>query len=66
MRPRRPTKAFEENSTSEWEFYIADRLGLTVARMREEMSGDEFTRWVIFHQRKGQRMELASKGAGNG
>jgi hypothetical protein len=39
---------------------------MSVAGLRESMSGDELTRWVIFHQRKAQRMELARKGAGHG
>lgn len=34
---------------------------MTVDRLRQEMSGDEFTRWVIYHQRKAQRQELAAK-----
>jgi len=32
---------------------------MTVARLREEMSGDEWTRWVIYYSRKAQREELA-------
>lgn len=43
----------------EFEFFLADKLGMTVARLREECSGDEFTRWGIYHQRIVQRAELA-------
>lgn len=32
---------------------------MTVARMRVEMSGDEFTYWSTFYARKAQRDELA-------
>jgi hypothetical protein len=39
---------------------------MTVAAMRESMSGDELTRWVVFHQRKAQRLELANRRAGHG
>lgn len=64
MPPRRHTKAFETSPDLEWEFYIADRLGRTVGEMRESMSADEFTRWVVFHQRKAQRHELAVRRSG--
>lgn len=60
MAVKRPTKVFETNPELEFEFYLADRLGMTVARMRDEMSADEFMRWDIFHARKAQRMELAA------
>lgn len=32
---------------------------MTVARLRAEMSGDEYQRWNIYHARKAQRTELA-------
>lgn len=31
---------------------------MTVARLRVEVSGDEFTRWCIYYARKAQREEL--------
>lgn len=34
---------------------------MTVAKLREEMSGDEYTGWWVFYQRKAQRQELESK-----
>lgn len=40
------------------EFYVAEQLGLTVARLRAEMSNDEFVRWAIYFARKGQRREI--------
>ncbi|MEU7817059.1 hypothetical protein [Pseudonocardia sp. NPDC049154] len=42
-------------------FYIADRLGMTVARLEAEMSNAEFVEWQVFHARKAQRRELAEK-----
>jgi hypothetical protein len=37
---------------------------MTVARLRAEMSADEFMRWGVYHARRAQQMELAnSKGA---
>jgi len=32
---------------------------MTVARLRAEMSNDEFVRWGIYYARKAQNMELA-------
>lgn len=40
------------------EFYVAEKLGLTVARLRAEMSNDEFLRWSIFFARKSQRDQV--------
>lgn len=39
---------------------------MTVARLRAEMSNDEFTRWGIYYGRKAQREELAAKTAKGG
>lgn len=44
----------------EFEFYLADRLGRTVAELRT-MSNDEFLLWGMYHSRKAQRQELAMK-----
>ncbi len=33
---------------------------MTVARLRAEMSNDEFVRWSIYYARKAQRQELES------
>lgn len=43
----------------EWEFFIASDLGMTVDELRVRLSQEEFVRWVIYHGRKAQRMELA-------
>ncbi len=40
------------------EFYVAEQLGMTVGKMRAEMSADEFGRWVVYFGRKAQRREL--------
>lgn len=47
----------------EFEFYLATKLGMTVAQLREQMSSDEFTAWRIYYDRHRQRLELASKGS---
>lgn len=47
-----------ESSDLEFEHYLADRLGMTVGRLRREMSAEEFLRWTVYYARKGQRMEM--------
>lgn len=47
----------------EAEFFLADRLGMTVSRLRDEMSNAEFVAWCMYHARKAQRQELAMKKA---
>lgn len=49
---------FEKDHELEMEFYIAEQLGLTMSRLRAEMSNDEFTRWAIYFARKAQRRQL--------
>lgn len=62
---RRPrTKAFEADGALDFEFYLADRLKLTVAQLRHTMSADEFMRWGVWHGRRAQVQQLATgKGA---
>lgn len=50
---------FQENPDLEFEFYLATKLGMTVARIRSEMSSAEFTSWQIYYARIAQREELA-------
>lgn len=52
---------FENTEDLELTYYLADRLGKTVAELEESMSAAEFVRWAIFHARKAQRAELAQK-----
>jgi len=37
---------------------------MTVARLRTEMSNDEFVRWSVYYARRAQARELASKRGG--
>lgn len=59
--PGRRTKAIEENPEIELEFYLADRLGMTVATLRRTMSQHEFVGWYVYLGRKAQIQELATK-----
>ena len=57
-----PTKAayktFETSPETEFEFYLATKLGMTVGMLRESLSNDEFLRWSIYYQRIAQQEQL--------
>lgn len=38
--------------------FLAQKLSMTVARMRAELSNDEFLSWSVYYARNAQRMEL--------
>lgn len=42
----------------EFDFYLAERLGMTVEEMRRQVSAREYLGWSIFYGRKAQRIEL--------
>lgn len=50
-----------ERTELEFEFFLAQKLGMTVARMRAEMPAEEFLGWDVYYRRKAQRDELAMK-----
>jgi hypothetical protein len=50
---------FQDNPEIEFEYLLAQKLGMTVARLRAEMSQGEFLEWGIYYARKAQREELA-------
>lgn len=56
--------ALENDPDLEFEHFLAQKLGMTVARMRAEMDGGEYIRWTRFYARKQQRQELAHKMGG--
>lgn len=59
---RVPPKAryleFEARPDLEFEFFLAQKLGRTVAELRE-LDNEEFMGWAMYYQRKAQREELA-------
>lgn len=62
MPPKEIYLEFENDPELEWEFYIAERLGIgTVAELRRRMGHDEFVRWQVYYGRKAQRQELAAR-----
>lgn len=46
----------------EFEFYLAAKLGMTRARLRDEMTSKEFGEWKVYFGRIEQRRQLASGG----
>lgn len=54
----------ENDPDLEFEFFLADRLHMTVARMREEMTYSELVLWSRYHARVAQAKELEAKKAG--
>jgi len=64
---RVPTKAIylemESNPDLEFDHFLAEKLHMTVDELRTRMSADEYARWIVYYQRKGQRQDLALKAA---
>jgi hypothetical protein len=46
--------------------FLAQKLGMTVDRLRTEMSSGEFMRWGVYYGRKAQREELEAAAAKGG
>ena len=59
-------KQMDTDPETEFEFFLAVELGMTVGRLRAEMSQDEFMRWGVYYGRKAQREELAQLQAKGG
>jgi hypothetical protein len=49
---------FEASPETEFEFFLAQKLGRTVAELRTGMSNQELVEWGVFYARKAQREEL--------
>lgn len=49
---------FETTPDLEFDYFLAQKLGMTVARMRAEVTGAEYLEWGMFYSRKAQREEL--------
>lgn len=54
---------FQQDPELEFEFFLAEQLGKTVAEL-SEMDHAEFVRWAIFYGRRRQREQLAAQKAG--
>lgn len=40
--------------------FLAIKLGMTLGRLRAELSSEEFVRWQVYFGRLNQRREMAS------
>lgn len=47
----------EQNPELEFEYYLASKLGKTIAELRQ-MDAAEFTGWAVYFGRKAQRQQL--------
>lgn len=56
----------ETTTEIEFEHYLAAKLGMTVARLRDEMPNSEFVSWSMYYSRIAQRQELERLKAGGG
>ena len=43
----------------ELDYLLAEKLGMTVGRLRAEMSNQEFIEWSVYLARKTQQAEIA-------
>jgi hypothetical protein len=62
--PKATFQRFEASPDLEFDYLLAEKLGMLVADLRERMTGDEYLGWTVYFQRKAQRAELAAKKAG--
>jgi hypothetical protein len=53
----------EADPSLEFDHFLAAKLGMTVARMRTEMSNAEYMAWGMYYAREAQRRQLAQGGA---
>ena len=52
----------ETSATLEFEYYLAQKLAMTVDELRHRMSSAEFVHWQIYYSRLAQAQELAKGG----
>lgn len=50
--------ALEYDPELEFEHFLAEKLHMTVGRLREEMSNEEMLRWSVYYTRKAQLAEV--------
>ncbi len=58
MVTRKATYLEMEQTELEFEFYLAERLHMTVDQLRRRMSQREFMQWSVYFGRKAQRQEM--------
>ena len=48
----------ENDPSLEFEFFLAEKLRMTVAELRQRMSNEEFMQWSVFLGRRAQREQI--------
>lgn len=48
----------EKSPDLQFELFLAEKLGLTVGRLRSEMDNEEFLLWNVYYARAAQVAEL--------
>lgn len=48
----------QANPDEEFDYFLAEKLHMTVARLRAEMSNEEWEGWAIYHGRDMQRKQV--------
>lgn len=48
----------EANPALEFDYFLAQKLGMTVVQMRAGLSNQEYVEWGVYYARKAQREEL--------
>lgn len=56
---RRPKAFLERESPARFEFFLAERLHMTVGELRERMSAAEFLQWGIYYGIRAQEIQIA-------
>lgn len=57
---------FEDDPGVDFDFFLADRLRMTVAELRARVDAHEWRQWLTWHGRRAQQQELAQKRAKHG
>ena len=63
--PTKATRDLIEGTELGFEFWLADRLKMTLGQLRQ-MPNAEFEGWRVFHAIRAQQIELARAAAGGG
>lgn len=50
---------FETNPSFHFDFFLAEKLGMTVHELRARMSAQEWLEWSIYYGRAAQQRQLA-------
>jgi hypothetical protein len=63
MPPKATYLLMESRPDIEFDYFLAAKLGRTVAEMRATVSNAEYVGWQVYFGRKAQRQEMAAKDA---